>query len=745
MRLSVILPFYDETAFLRMALTSIAAQGIADVEVIVVNDNPARFSDDAIRPLLLPGVKLVHHPENRGLSAARNTGMAAATGELVAFLDSDDYYLTHGLSRQYARAVETRADITHASCARTNPGRPDLWMLGRDRLLFGEPAAGQRVTGLPAAQFFVSSWSSIYRADFLRAQGLRFDVDQTKFEDRLFVLQSVFAADRIATLGGPPVRAWRLRGGSISVTAADLRVHTLQVQLIEKCLAAVRAATARDGLPPVFERREMFNTVSRLLWDMTLIEEALAGRDPGLRALLDRIPPLVAGPSLAPVLDDPMLAPISRVDGASRWGRIGRADFLNFHKALQGGDMKGARAILEGRRGPVAVPAPFVARGTGPELTLHVGLHKTGTTYVQRQLIANRDRLLQDGILVPRAGLDDREALDQSRPGGFAGHLLVARFVRDGTAPVWADLKAEIAATGARRVVLSCENLTYPQNADRETRISALADRFREIGFGRVSLVASVRRPDAWAEALWRENVTQARRDSGQSLAAFAIDHAAVLKSLPALLGPLEAASGATCRLVDFDAARGALWPRMAAAMDLPEGLEEDRDAPRYATPRAAVVQALRVIALLTPEEGIRRKAMLALIRAADRLDLPPDTPFMPAPARVALVEAWCAASAGWAASRGLQVDGAAWLRLAGAATDQVPDTMPAALIDALTTSVVMAEPPGGRAGSQTPGPTGELPLSGWLVDQARRIMPWDLRRKLRPMARRLMARKPVE
>jgi hypothetical protein len=739
-RLSVILPFYDETAFLRTALLSVAAQGLPDVEIIVVNDNPGRFSDADLTPLLLPGVRVVHHDVNRGLSAARNTGMAAATGDLIAFLDSDDYFLSRGLARQYARAVETQADITHANCARTNPGRPELWMLGRDRTMFGEPAMGEGVAGYAPAQFFVSSWSSIYRADFLREKGLSFDVEQVKFEDRLFVVESVFAARRIATLGGTPVRAWRMRGGSISVTAPDLRIHTLQVQLIEKCVAAVRAASLRDGLPPEFAAREMFNTVSRVIWDMSLLEDAEGNPDPAFAALLERVRVLVSGESLAGILDDAVMAPINRIDAESRWGRISRGDFLRFHAALQAGDMAGALALLRERRGPTDLPAPFVAQGAGPHLTLHIGLHKTGTTYVQRQLLANRNRLAKAGVLVPLSGLDDRSAADQAKMGGFAGHLGIARHVRDGSAPVWAGLRDEIAASGAGRVVISCENLTFPQNADRPRRIAALADRLREVGFGKVSLVASVRRPDAWVEALWRENVVQARRDAGQSLTAFVIDHGAVLKSLPQLLGPIEEATAATCRLVDFDSARGRLWPAMAEAMDLPAGLREDDSASRYETPRAAAMQALQAIALMTPDEAMRRQAFFALLSAADRLDLPPDTPFMTQPQRVAFVNDWLAASAGWAAERGLVVDAAAWLERAGAPTDPVPASMPIGLIEAMATAVVMAEPVGGRRGSPT-RPLGEMPLSGWLVDRARQVLPWNLRRRLRPIARRILLR----
>ena len=89
-RLSVIIPFYDETAFVAMAVGSVFAQGIAGAEVILVNDNPDTFDADAIAALALPAaVRVVHMPANGGLSAARNEFAAGAMG------------LMHGLARRF--------------------------------------------------------------------------------------------------------------------------------------------------------------------------------------------------------------------------------------------------------------------------------------------------------------------------------------------------------------------------------------------------------------------------------------------------------------------------------------------------------------------------------------------------------------------------------------------------------------------------------------------------------------------
>ncbi len=88
-RWSVIVPTFGRPQFLSEALRSIAAQTVADFECIVVDDG-------ADEPVVLPFVdhrfRVVRHEQNRGVAAARNSGLAAATGEYVAFLDDDDLW-----------------------------------------------------------------------------------------------------------------------------------------------------------------------------------------------------------------------------------------------------------------------------------------------------------------------------------------------------------------------------------------------------------------------------------------------------------------------------------------------------------------------------------------------------------------------------------------------------------------------------------------------------------------------------
>ena len=95
---SVIIPTYNRSWAIQEAIDSVLDQDFTDYELIVVDDG----SDDNT-PTILAGYGqpvTVFRQSNRGVSAARNQGLAAASGQLIAFLDSDDLWLPRKLSTQ---------------------------------------------------------------------------------------------------------------------------------------------------------------------------------------------------------------------------------------------------------------------------------------------------------------------------------------------------------------------------------------------------------------------------------------------------------------------------------------------------------------------------------------------------------------------------------------------------------------------------------------------------------------------
>lgn len=96
-RVSVIVATYNGSRTLANCLRSLQRIEYPDYEIIVVNDGSTDLTEKAVRNF--PGVKLINHPVNSGLSAARNTGLKAATGEIIVYTDDDcrvnEHWLTY--------------------------------------------------------------------------------------------------------------------------------------------------------------------------------------------------------------------------------------------------------------------------------------------------------------------------------------------------------------------------------------------------------------------------------------------------------------------------------------------------------------------------------------------------------------------------------------------------------------------------------------------------------------------------
>lgn len=109
--ISVVIPVYNREQFVFRAIASALADDGGDFEIIVVDDGSVDQTVAAVASIVDPRVELIRHGTNRGRCAARNTGAAAARGEWVVFLDSDDELVAGGLSMIRARAQSASPQI----------------------------------------------------------------------------------------------------------------------------------------------------------------------------------------------------------------------------------------------------------------------------------------------------------------------------------------------------------------------------------------------------------------------------------------------------------------------------------------------------------------------------------------------------------------------------------------------------------------------------------------------------------
>lgn len=129
MNISVIIPIYNVEKFVERCILSIINQTYTkEVECIIVNDCTPDSSMKIVERLVADykgqiRFKLLNHERNKGIAAVRNTGLNAASGDYIIYIDSDDYCEQDMLEKMYTKAVEEDADVIVADFWDTYPDK----------------------------------------------------------------------------------------------------------------------------------------------------------------------------------------------------------------------------------------------------------------------------------------------------------------------------------------------------------------------------------------------------------------------------------------------------------------------------------------------------------------------------------------------------------------------------------------------------------------------------------------------
>ncbi|MCS0602565.1 CDP-glycerol glycerophosphotransferase family protein [Streptomyces sp. LP11] len=253
-RFSIIVPSHGVAGRLSQALDSVLGQSFGDLQLIPVCDAPDAPAAEVAAGYAErdPRVTPVHSPPSAGPSGARNTGLRAATGGYVLFLDGDDLLLPGALAALDARLTETAGvDVLYVEHERvpwwegepTNPAAPLLAKAPKGPFAPGEFPV---LTGVP-----LPSWSAVYRRGFLAEHGLAFpDGHHT---DLGWAGLTSLAARRVAVLRRTVVRHRARRQGS-RLNLPGPHQHGLldQVELVLKRAAESGLPVERTG--PLFEQ-----------------------------------------------------------------------------------------------------------------------------------------------------------------------------------------------------------------------------------------------------------------------------------------------------------------------------------------------------------------------------------------------------------------------------------------------------------------------------------------------------------
>ncbi len=266
--LSLVVPVYNVAPYLPRCLESFAALDPPADEIIIVDDGS---TDDCPRILAewgprLPQMRVIRR-ENGGLSAARNTGLDAATGRYLAFVDSDDFVAPDAYAEALRLAEQDRLEMVLLNADYHFEGRETDYPIYADvaptGVIEGREWLRQR---LGAGRLLHMVWMHLYRREVIEANRLRF-IPPLVHEDVIWTTRVLLAArrvryiDRIAVHYRIPQRRFtpeqkqrRLQGIADSTVANSRMLAAIADGLDDAGLAALLREQMVDGGLAIFHK-----------------------------------------------------------------------------------------------------------------------------------------------------------------------------------------------------------------------------------------------------------------------------------------------------------------------------------------------------------------------------------------------------------------------------------------------------------------------------------------------------------
>ncbi len=229
---SVIIPVYNTEGYIAECVDSVRAQTGVELQIICIDDGSTDTSGELLDRFAAEDERIiVIHQPNAGLSGARNTGLAHATGRYVCFIDSDDYWRENALARMVRRADENKLDalLFDAVPLREQGVSDKVWAryehYYRRSDKFGTVMTGPELLARMKSidEYRASACLYLVRSGLVRELGLVFYPGITH-EDNLFTFALMLEAKR-ATHLAEPMYARRIRPGSI-MTAGERAAST---------------------------------------------------------------------------------------------------------------------------------------------------------------------------------------------------------------------------------------------------------------------------------------------------------------------------------------------------------------------------------------------------------------------------------------------------------------------------------------------------------------------------------------
>lgn len=231
--ISVIIPTFNSARFLSKAIKSALEQSYQNIEILVVDDGSTDETERIVKKWQKKDkrIRYLKHKKQKGLSAARNTGIGASKGKFIAFLDADDIWMEDKLEKQIKK-IKKGADLVYSDAILIDEEgkkkKKTLWeeikvmpRAGKDCLKF-----------LFQKNFIVPASSLILKKEIFKKIG-GFDERLRSVEDYDFCLRIVAQGCKISYLNSPTLF---YRRSSQQMSSREIKMEFWRIYVLLKFL-----------------------------------------------------------------------------------------------------------------------------------------------------------------------------------------------------------------------------------------------------------------------------------------------------------------------------------------------------------------------------------------------------------------------------------------------------------------------------------------------------------------------------
>lgn len=251
-RLSIIVPVYNSERHLPDCINSILSQTFKDFELILVDDGSTDNSLAVCKSYEKADMRIkVLSQKNGGPGKARNAGLAAAEGEWIGFVDSDDWIDSATYETAINTAEEKNADLVQWELVMEYPGRSVPNKCKPDGFFTAEQSG---------IYYRSVVYASIYKKEIIKSNDIYFPIDSKLSEDALFNYRYYLKADRCFYLGKC---FYHFRQNSSSIT------HNVTREMIlgkKKVIDEISKLSEQNGGYEYVQKIKRNAKIQSLLW-----------------------------------------------------------------------------------------------------------------------------------------------------------------------------------------------------------------------------------------------------------------------------------------------------------------------------------------------------------------------------------------------------------------------------------------------------------------------------------------------